>query len=97
MLDACLETGIIGGIMLNVLALAPLVYSAKHYLRQKMPVDYALLVMSSCYYLNGVFEQQAPFGPGVKCYFTWMLFGLSVAFHTKRDRENRLAAAKMTE
>lgn len=86
MLDAFLETGILGGIMINILALAPIFYSVKHYLRQRMPVDYALMVMSSCYYLNGLFEQQAPFGPGVKCYFIWMLFGLSVAFHTKRDR-----------
>lgn len=95
MLDAFLETGLIGGIMFNILAFAPVLYSARRYLRERMPVDYVLLVMSSCYYLNGLFEQQAPFGPGVKCYFIWMLFGLSVAFHAKHDRKNRLTAAQM--
>lgn len=87
MLDAFLETGIVGGVMFNILALAPLVYSVRHYLREKLPVDYVLMVMSACYYLNGLFEQQAPLGPGVKCYFIWMLFGLSVAFHSNRRRK----------
>lgn len=79
-LDAFIETGVVGGAFINVIAIAPIVYSIKHYRSQKNSVDFLLMIISMCYYINGFFEQLAPFGPGVKCYFMWFLFGLSVAW-----------------
>lgn len=79
-LDAFVETGLFGGLCINVIALSPVLYSLRAYKRYNKSFDYLLLIVSICYYTNGLFEQIAPFGPGVKCYFLWLLFGLSAAW-----------------
>ncbi|MBE5749748.1 MAG: O-antigen ligase family protein [Clostridiales bacterium] len=84
--DAFLELGLVGGIAVNVLALTPVVYSIKNYRRNKDWLNYMVFVVSLCYYVNGLFEQLAPFGPGVKCYFLWLIHGITVAFNVKRER-----------
>ncbi|MEF2948059.1 MAG: O-antigen ligase family protein [Mediterraneibacter gnavus] len=35
-----------------------------------------VIILLICYYINGLFEELAPLGPGVKCYFLWFLLGL---------------------
>ncbi len=37
---------------------------------------YILLALCLIYLLNGIFEELSPFGPGVKCYFIWFMFGI---------------------
>ena len=34
---------------------------------------------------NSLFEELAPFGPGVKCYLLWVVTGLSMAFTEKSE------------
>lgn len=34
-----------------------------------------ILVLTMCYYANGLFEELSPLGPGVKCYYLWFLLG----------------------
>lgn len=66
-LDALIETGIIGGVLFNIIALSPIVYSIKSYICYRQPIDFLLIIIGICYYHYGLFEQLAPFGPGVKC------------------------------
>lgn len=82
-LDALIETGIVGGLFFNIIAIAPVVYALKVYREYRQPIDFLLLVVGICYFINGLFEQLAPFGPGVKCYMLWLLFGVSVAWREK--------------
>lgn len=89
-LDALIETGILGGVLFNVMAIAPIVYAIKSYKYYKQPIDYLLMIVGVCYYVNGFFEQLAPFGPGVKCYFLWLLFGFSVTWRKRNIYENTL-------
>lgn len=84
-LDAFLETGILGGIPINIIALIPIFYSIKNYIKYKRTIDFLLMMLSLCYYTNGLFEQLSPFGPGVKCYFLWLIFGLSVGWRYKYE------------
>ena len=86
-LNALIEVGLLGGIPINILALAPIVDAFKSYRKYKKPIDYLLLIVGICYYINGVFEQLSPFGPGVKCYMLWLLFGLSVSWREKYNYE----------
>lgn len=79
-LDSFIETGFIGGICFNIIAVSPIVYAAKTFKKYKRVIDALLLILAVCYYINGLFEQLAPFGPGVKCYMLWLLFGFSVAW-----------------
>jgi hypothetical protein len=74
-LTALLEYGILGGSLIFSLAVYPFAWGLKCLIRQH---PYYLLFMSIAlvYCSNGIFEQLAPFGPGVKCYFLWFLFGI---------------------
>lgn len=76
-LTALLEFGLIGGVPLLLLAIQPLVYAKKKYKFLKSNTHFLILVsLAITYCINGVFEQLAPFGPGVKCYFLWFMYGI---------------------
>ncbi len=77
---------IIGGIML-CFAIYPAVYSFRY--RRESRHYYILLVLSLVYLLNGIFEELSPFGPGVKCYFIWFLFGILMSAQGKIKMEKK--------
>ena len=74
-LTAFLEYGIFFGMLILVLAAYPL-YFALRKLPKQRPERTLLVCVASCYLVNGIFEQLAPFGPGVKCFFLWFLLGI---------------------
>jgi len=49
----------------------------------------AFFLIALSYWLNSLFEQLAPFGPGCKCFFLWLLVGLLIGgnkvFYKKVD------------
>ena len=75
-LSAILQFGIFGGLICIAISLQPLLYSfrARHYSDEW----YLLLLIALGYSVNGLFEGLTPFGPGVKCYYMWLLFGILV-------------------
>lgn len=77
-LVALLEYGAIGGSIIFLLAASPMIWGWR-YLDRKHELFLLLMFLAFSYLLNGVFEQLAPFGPGVKCYFLWFLFGVLAA------------------
>lgn len=79
-LTALLEFGVIGGSLIFVLALCPLWWCFRKFNRNN---SFYLFFSSIAivYIMNGVFEQLAPFGPGVKCYLLWFLFGIFLNIH----------------
>ena len=74
-LTAFLEYGMFFGMLILVLAAYPLYFALR-----KLPKQHSertlLVCVAACYLVNGVFEQLAPFGPGVKCFFLWFLLGI---------------------
>ena len=74
-LTAILEYGIPMGLTIIIVAITPLRFAVLH-LKSKKRVVVVLFYVALCYFLNSIFEQLAPFGPGVKCYFMWLLFGI---------------------
>jgi O-antigen ligase len=38
-------------------------------------LDLCVMILFYCYLLNSLFEEQAPFGPGVKSFLFWLAFG----------------------
>lgn len=77
-LTSLLEFGILGGVPILLIAIYPLWWGMKNL--QKKNLTYLLLTSTAISYLiNGIFEQLAPFGPGVKCYFLWFIFGIFIA------------------
>lgn len=87
-LTSLLEYGILGGIPILVFALSPLLFVMPKLDLRQIEVQAFLLVVVA-YLINGIFEQLAPFGPGVKCYALWFMMGVFMAnskYNRKRDK-----------
>lgn len=73
-LVALLQFGLFFGVPIIVFSLLPLAYSLAH--RLSTNKNYSImLTLAATYSLNGLFEAQAPLGPGVKCFLLWFLLG----------------------
>lgn len=72
-LSVLCQYGIVGSIPFVILLLLPFALFKR---MEKTADRRILIVILICYYLNGLFEELAPLGPGVKCYFLWFLLGL---------------------
>lgn len=77
-LTSLLEFGFLGGGIILLIAIWPL-YWGIHYLRKSNRYYLLFTSIAIIYTLNGIFEQLAPFGPGVKCYFLWFLMGILIS------------------
>lgn len=73
-LSILLEYGIIGSIPIVIFLIMPIKFIHRIYDKTNL-LSIVLLLLILTYYLNGLFEQQAPFGPGAKCYLLWFIFG----------------------
>lgn len=74
-LSAFLQHGIVGGLIITAMVFYPFSWFRKNVQKENMyyiPMTLIALV----YIVNGIFEQQAPFGPGVKCFFLWFMMGM---------------------
>lgn len=77
-LSILLQYGIFGSIPIIIFLLLPFFYFI--FTKEKKK-DYNVIIFFSitiCYYFNGIFEELSPLGPGVKCYFLWLLLGLLI-------------------
>ena len=74
-LDSILKHGLIFGGFLICIALWPLGWALRN-IKTKSNLSEVFLLLSIIYLLNGIFEAHAPFGPGVKNYMLWFLFGI---------------------
>ena len=74
--------GILGSIVVFILAILPLVnltYSTARY--DMLPeLRYITIILWWISMVNGIFEELAPFGPGVKCYLLWLLCGIYIRY-----------------
>lgn len=85
-IDALYETGLVGGVLINFLALMPLLYVFRmKKIKFYNDYNFVLLILSIIYYINSFFEQLAPFGPGVKCYFLWLVLGLAMRWNGDKN------------
>lgn len=83
-LAAVLSYGIFAPIFLLIFAFTPLFatfISKKVWLQQKIVLF--LLAISVAFLLNGIFEERAPFGPGVTYFMLWFTSGFVVSCSQK--------------
>ena len=74
-LSVILQFGIPMGGLLIITAIWPAWWGIKK-LNKSEPVNVAFIIIAILYFINGLFEQLAPFGPGTKCYMLWLMFGI---------------------
>ena len=70
-----LQFGIPMGGLLIITAIWPAWWGFKK-LDKSEPVNIAFIIIAILYFINGIFEQLSPFGPGTKCYMLWLMFGI---------------------
>lgn len=79
-IDVILQFGLFPGIVLCIIAIIPLLFIIKEirYSGQSYNIYISLFIISVTYLINGFFEALTPLGPGVKCYFLWLLYGMLI-------------------
>lgn len=75
-LTALIQYGVFMGGFIILYSLWPLVYSLKTIRNANNKHIFCLLCVSAVYFVDAIFEQLAPFGPGVRCFYLWLLFGV---------------------
>ncbi len=83
-LSAIIQFGIIAGSLLIAVSLLPLIKSMP---KTKNEIWNNLFLLSVGFVIDGLFEGLAPFGPGIKCYFLWLFFGIVLALNDKSHYE----------
>lgn len=73
-LSAILQFGIVVGTMILIISYTPIFKCFQ--LRRTSEFGDIFVVICMGYAINSLFEGLAPIGPGVKCYFMWLLFGV---------------------
>ena len=74
-ISVLMQYGILIGPCLAILSICPAVWGFMYYQRTKDHLGLILTVCSVCYIIGGFFEENAPFGPGTRCYLMWFLWG----------------------
>lgn len=78
-LTAFLQCGIPMGIAIVWYALWPLRKVLHWGVQRKDSHVFLLLLVALVYFIDAIFEQLAPFGPGARCFYLWLLFGIMVS------------------
>lgn len=87
-LTVLLSYGILGSIWVFAFALLPIYYAIKgiYYKNKDKLFSIVLLLISASLIINGIAEEQPPFGPGIKCFVMWFLFGIYYNQKSKKYR-----------
>lgn len=76
-LSVLMSYGLLGGIPVLMFSLYPLYVGIRCVKNTEYRLMCTLIIaMGIMMWINGVFEEQSPFGPGVKCYFLWLTTGI---------------------
>lgn len=78
-ITAYLQCGVFMGTLIISYALWPLVWSLRRTSRTASKHMFLLLIVALSYFVDAIFEQLAPFGPGARCFWLWLLFGVIIA------------------
>lgn len=82
-LTVLVQYGILGSIPILTIAFYPLFWALTR-MRKKSDISISFIILVSVYSFNSFFESLAPYGPGVKNYMLWLMFGLLFGWHNKK-------------
>lgn len=86
-LSVLLSYGVIGGLPVLLFSLMPLYIGIKYVKTEEYRVYCIIIIsLSLMMWINGIFEEQSPFGPGVKCYFLWLMLGIFLGVKNQRKK-----------
>ena len=80
-LTALLEFGFVFGVPILYLAVYPILFGIKN-IDKNSSLYFLFIAVAIGFATNMLFEQLAPFGPGVKCFLLWFLLGIFASWKT---------------
>lgn len=87
-----LSFGIVGGIPTLIYSIYPIIYPIKNKIRNlnnnTFKIRYLVLSLGIVLFINGLFEELTPFGPGVKCFVLWFYLGVYISFYKIKGGKN---------
>lgn len=78
-LASLVQYGLIGSII-HFSFIGWFVWFSKKNLSVKNKLDICAILLLLIYFFNGLFEEQAPLGPGAKCFLYWLIVGALVRY-----------------
>ena len=81
-LNILTEFGVIGLTLFAVFVIHLIYQVRKHKDESKLALTAYILLIA--FLLNGLFEAYPPFGPGVKCFSLWMLYGFLLSRYNEK-------------
>lgn len=81
-LSVLVQFGILGALPLLIIAVYPVIWGLLK-LNKLSEINISFICLSFIYLFNGLFEALAPFGPGVKNYMLWLMFGILLGRNNK--------------
>ena len=87
-LEAIINYGLIIGGAFIAYALWPLFKGISMYKHNRNQFSYLLVMIAVVYIIDAVFEQLAPFGPGARCFYLWIVFGVLISNPSLTKKEN---------
>lgn len=85
-LSVLMSYGVIGGIPVLLYSLYPLYIGIKNSgIWQYKRFCNIIISLALMMWINGIFEEQSPFGPGVKCYFLWLVTGIFLGYKQRNE------------
>lgn len=93
-MSVLMSYGVIGGIPVLLFSFYPLYIGLNNVKKKEYAIFCNLIIsLAIMMWLNGIFEEQSPFGPGVKCYFLWLITGIFIGY----KQENEFNEKKIAE
>lgn len=78
-LASIVKYGFIVGSVFILYALWPLYKGIRWYLKNKSEFAFLLVMISTIYFIVGIFEMLSPYGPGARCFYLWILLGILIS------------------
>lgn len=86
-MDTLCKFGIIGAVPVFMFAFAPIYYFFKDFeVKNHSDIKALIFALDILMLINGLGEELPPFGPGVKCFVLWLVFGYYMGLRYKDER-----------
>ena len=86
-MDTLCKYGIVGAVPVFMFAFSPIYYFFKDFeVKEHRDIRALMFALNVLMLINGLGEELPPFGPGVKCFVLWLVFGYFIGLRYKDER-----------
>ena len=87
-LTALIQCGVPMGILIISYGAWPMLYAFNQFRKGMDNEKFLLFIVALVYFIDAIFEQLAPFAPGARCFFLWLILGIFMAKNERQYNQN---------